>query len=167
MTGWLLVGGAGQRMGGSKAIRLFRGRPLWRYGYELLCGFCSEVRLLGRCPEIELPSLIEPEPGHGPLGAIRAALQATEAPWNFVLALDYPLLDPSFLVQLGHPASGLARLPCCGQQKHPLCGYYHREIQLPSRGSVLKALQSQPVAWVDFGVDPRFLNVNQEADLDL
>ncbi|MBS2040777.1 molybdenum cofactor guanylyltransferase [bacterium] len=165
MIGWLLVGGAGTRMGGLKASRLFRGRPLWIYGYELLGGFCDEVRLLGHCPEIELPALVEPEPGQGPLGAICAGLRASPSPWNFVLALDYPLLDSEFVAQLGAPQRGLARLPRCGPQQHPLCGYYHRGLSLPTQGSVLKALASQPVEWVDFGADPRFHNVNEFSDL--
>ncbi len=165
MTGWLLVGGAGTRIGGGKATRPFRGRPLWSYGFELLQSFCSQVGLVGYCPEIEMPALIERRPGQGPLGGIQAALEAAQSDWNFILALDYPLLDQQFVQQLGSPQQGLARLPRCSGQKHPLCGYYHRDLQLPAHGSVLKALEGAAVEWVDFGDDPRFLNVNRLQDL--
>ena len=154
-------------MGGGKAWRLFAGRPLWSYGHELLQSFCTEVRLVGACPELPLVSLVEKVPGQGPLGGILAALEASQTDWNFILALDYPLLDQDFLETLGRPTSGLARLPHCGPQKHPLCGYYHREAasRLSPQGSVLRALENQAVEWVDFGQDDRFLNVNRLEDL--
>lgn len=154
-------------MGGAKALKLFRGRPLWIYGYELLGSFCREVHLLGECPDLGLPTLVEDQPGQGPLGAIGAALKASQADWNFILALDYPLLDRGFVEALGTPSGGMARLPRCGQQKHPLCGFYHRSAGevLPTAGSVLRALENLEMRWVDFGDDPRFLNVNRLEDL--
>ncbi len=167
ISGFLLVGGAGSRMGGGKALKLFRGRPLWSYGYELLNSFCASVQLVGECGELGMSTLVEEQPGRGPLGGIVAALKATQTDWNFLLALDYPLLDRAFVETLGRPQAGLARLPACGEQKHPLCGYYHREVaeRLPQQGSVLRALQNLDVQWVDFGGDERFLNVNRPEDL--
>lgn len=154
-------------MGGAKATRLFAGRPLWSYGYDLLGSFCQEVRLVGRCAELDLPQLVEEAPGLGPLGGIVAALKTARTDWNFILALDYPLLDQAFVSSLGIPQSGLARLPRCGRQKHPLCGFYHRGAadRLEARGSVVRALEGLAVEWVDFGEDPRFLNVNYVEDL--
>lgn len=167
ISGFLLVGGAGSRMGGGKALKPFRGRPLWSYGYDLLRSFCDSVQLVGECPELQLPTLVEESPGQGPLGGIVAALKATQTAWNFLLALDYPLLDLAIVEALQRPKEGWARLPVCGAQKHPLCGFYHRQASrvLPSEGSVLRALQLLPVEWVEFAPDRRFLNVNCLEDL--
>jgi len=163
------VGGAGRRLGGDKATRPFRGRPLWTYGFELLKSFCSQVELVGECAQLDLPTLIEAQPGGGPLGAIVHALKVSDCDWNFVLALDYPLLDADFVRDLGKPGGGLARLPVCQGQPHPLCGYYHRDAKasLPAHGSVLRALSQlgSQVSWVDFAADERFLNVNHPQDL--
>lgn len=154
-------------MGGGKALQLFAGRPLWSYGFELLNSFCSSVRLVGECAELALPKLVEAQPGRGPLGAIVTALEAAQTDWSFVLALDYPLLDLVFVEALGRPERGVARLPRCGEQPHPLCGFYHRAAarELPGQGSVLRALERLEVEWVDFGEDERFLNVNRPSDL--
>lgn len=154
-------------MGGGKALKLFDGLPLWRHGYDLLHSFCASVRLVGECADLRLPQLVEECPGQGPLGGLVAALSAAETDWSFVLALDYPLLDRAFVEALGRPEGGMARLPRCLDQPHPLCGYYHRRAveRLPRRGSVLRALEGLDVSWVDFGDDPRFLNVNRPEDL--
>lgn len=167
ISGFLLVGGAGSRMGGGKALRHFDGLPLWRHGYNLLQSFCASVQLVGECAELELPQLVEERPGQGPLGGLVAALSAAQTDWNFVLALDYPLLDHAFVEALGSPDGGVALLPRCLDQPHPLCGYYHRGAvaHLPRRGSVLRALEGLEVNWIDFGDDPRFLNVNRPEDL--
>ena len=156
-------------MGGDKAMRPFQGRPLWSYGFELLKSFCSQVNLLGECPQLAMPTLVEERPGEGPLGAIRHALKTSGSEWSFVLALDYPLLDLAFVTALGNPDTGLARLPVCDGQPHPLCGYYHRSALqcLPAQGSVLRALESMgsQVSWIEFAADARFLNVNHPHDL--
>lgn len=156
-------------MGGGKALKAFGGRPLWSYGYDLLCSFCTSVQFVGECPELDFPKLVEEKPGQGPLGGIVTALRAAETEWCFILALDYPLLDRDFVEALWLPDGdeAVARLPCCGSQKHPLCGFYRRRAAdfLPSAGSVWRALDSLEVKWVDFGADERFLNVNRLEDL--
>lgn len=154
-------------MGGGKAVVDFRGRPLWSYGYDLLSSFCHKVVLVGECPEIALPKLVEAEPGQGPLGGMVAALRASQTDWNFVLAVDYPLLDRAFVTELGEPRAGDARLPVCQGQRHPLSGYYHRRagVLLPTGGSVLRALEAVAVEWVEFSSTERFLNVNRPEDL--
>ena len=173
MTGFLLVGGQGRRMGGQKATRLFAGRPLWSYGYDLLQQICSQTVLLGECPELPLPTRPEALPGRGPLAALVPALEASESAWNVVMALDYPLLTRDLLERLS-PVGGLARLPSCQGQKHPLCGYYHRQAARPlgralagGERSLLGALEAlgDEVEWLDFEDGGPFLNVNQPADL--
>ena len=122
---------------------------------------------MGECSELGLPTLVEEQPGQGPLGAIVAALKSSKTDWNFLLALDYPLLDLAVVQTLERAKGGLACLPVCGSQKHPLCGFYHRQAShiLPEQGSVLRALQSVRVEWVEFAPDQRFLNVNRLEDL--
>lgn len=178
MNGFLLVGGQGRRMGGAKATRLFAGRPLWRYGYQLLQPFCAQVKLVGLCAELDFPTLVEDWPGQGPLGAVLCALQYSlpESPWNLVLALDYPLLRQEIVQALLPPpgSAALARLPRCQGQSHPLCGFYHRAAAVALGGafaagerSLLKALEllGNGLEWVDFADSEPFLNVNRPQDL--
>lgn len=150
-TGFLLVGGQGRRMGGGKALKLFQQRPLWTYGRDLLRQVCNPVKLLGACPDLGLEeTLVEPDPGQGPLGALIYALELSQTCWNLILALDYPcltreLLEPLLPGQTNSPTSWSpeqkisessclslplgewARLPRCQGQVHPLCGYYHKD----------------------------------------
>lgn len=173
MTGFLLVGGQGRRLGGAKAIRPFRDQPLWSYGQRLLEQCCDHVTLLGKCPELNRPTLVEPEPGQGPLGALLCALQHSPPEGCLVLALDYPLLGPSIIERLRPPDDDWqARLPRCGRQRHPLCGFYHPRA-LPAlwaayqagERSVRRALEGVVVDWIDFEETDAFLNVNHPADL--
>ena len=173
MTGFLLVGGQGRRMGGAKATRIFDGRPLWSHGHDLLSQCCSQVVVLGHCPELELPALVEETPGQGPLGGVVCALNHSSTPWNLVLALDYPLLTADMVARL-RPPRGLACLPSCQGQAHPLCGYYHRAAAAPlgealaaGQRSLLRAVEGlgEQVHWVDFEDERAFLNVNHLSDL--
>lgn len=155
-------------MGGQKATRLFRGRPLWLWGYELLRDVCESVILLGDCPDLQGEFWREPAPGGGPLPALAYALERTTTPWNLVLALDYPLLQRQHVEALGLPR-GRATLPTCEGRRHPLCGYYHRDLGREWRGqggSLLGALDAQSaIHWVEVADPAAFLNVNHPADL--
>lgn len=174
MTGFLLVGGQGRRLGGQKASRLFQGRPLYQRGWELLGQLCSRSIWLGQCPDLPAPPGVEcwqeEPPGQGPLGALVWALSRSQSEWNLVLALDYPRLTIEVLPQ---PQLGrLAVLPQVGARRHPLCGWYHRSIARElekawNRGerSLLRALDGcESVTWVESAPVSAFLNVNQPED---
>jgi len=70
--------------------------------------------------------------GCGPLAGIHAALSASHADWNLVLACDMPEVESAFLIQLLQAAEqgGYDCLLPAGEsgRLEPLCGVYHRRI---------------------------------------
>jgi len=159
-------------MQGAKASRLYKGRPLFEYGWGLLGNLCKRRVWLGDCPDVVPPSgaLCLDDPGQGPLGAILAALNESSTPWNLILAVDYPELTLEILKTLPLRTGALAVLPRAAGQPHPLCGYYHRDLAgslqrcwEQGERSVLRALEG--VDWVDFSDSSGFCNVNQPSDL--
>jgi molybdopterin-guanine dinucleotide biosynthesis protein A len=67
----------------------------------------------------------------GPLGAIHAALSATDREFNLVLAVDLPFATPALLTYLigrAHEAPCLATVPRLGGGWEPLCAVYRREF---------------------------------------
>lgn len=175
MTGFLLVGGQGRRIGGHKPLRPFRGQPLASIAWDLLAP-CSRRIALGRG---ELPSHIGPqwweEPaGQGPLVALAWALERSDSEWNAVLAVDYPQLPADLWEQLQQQRApeALAALPRLNGRMHPLCGLYHRDLAVTLRTAVERGERSLCRAlsvlgesvWLEGPWDEEcFLNVNQAA----
>lgn len=172
MIGFLLVGGEGRRLGGNKLTQPYRGLPLWSYGVRLLEELCSCVVLLGRA-ELAYPQWLESEPGQGPLGGMLRALRQAPEPWCVLLAVDYPELPAEAVLRLcaAWESGDRALMPVVGEQAHPLCGVYHRELAEPlghryaqGERSVLRALEGlvRPVPFAETGW---FHNVNRPTDL--
>ena len=84
-----------------------------------------------------------------------------------LLALDYPELSDALLQRLWRSRSGhRIVLPVAGAQRHPLCGFYHREAALAGSGSVLRALEKVDVCWVPCDdLAEQLHNVNRPEDL--
>jgi molybdopterin-guanine dinucleotide biosynthesis protein A len=116
VVGVLLAGGAGRRMGGSKAGRLLLGRPLASYPAAALAAVCSRVVIVAK-PGAELPALDdverwdEPELPQHPLTGIVHALSEAREP-VLVCAADMPFLTPEALRTVmaagGHASAAVA-----------------------------------------------------------
>ena len=111
MTGAILAGGAGTRLGGvSKATLELDGRPLAVHVAEALAGVCAPVAVVCK-PDTELPELHgvarwdEPvEPRH-PLTGILHALERAAGP-VLVCAVDMPWVTPDACRSLRDAAPG-------------------------------------------------------------
>lgn len=99
VTGLVLAGGAGRRMGGAdKAWLAFEGRPLIRHALYRLEGIVSEIlisanRHLDRYAALGYPVLPDPEDGFpGPLTGLLEGLRRARQPWLLALPVDCPRL---------------------------------------------------------------------------
>jgi len=93
VTGALLAGGLGLRLGGTlKAELRYRGETLLSRGLRFLGGLCSEVVLLPGPHrfDVDVRQLPDAPDGRGAPGALLAALEATRLPWVFALGVDMP-----------------------------------------------------------------------------
>lgn len=132
-AGFVLAGGRSSRMGRNKALLPFRGRTLLDEVASSVRTAAGSVAIVGK-PEIYqhmgfpvIPDLISES---GPLGGIHAALSASEADWNLVVACDMPAVSAEILLQLmaASEESGADCLIPSGPsgRPEPLCAAYHR-----------------------------------------
>lgn len=130
-VGVVLAGGAGKRMGGSKATVDFRGRPLLCYPIDALRAVLGEVAVV--CKEdTVLPVLppevaiwCEPEPETHPLVGVVAALRTAAGRPVVVCAGDMPCVTPEAIRALADaPAGAAAVVARAGGRLQPLLARY-------------------------------------------
>ena len=143
MNAFVLAGGASSRMGRDKALLPLHGKPLIQHALAKLDTIGFAPRIVGSRPDLASFASIVPDnfPQSGPLGGIEAALAASEADQNIVLAVDLPLLPPSFLRWIADRAAltnALATIPLLQGRPQPLCAVYSRAL-LPRVRTALAA----------------------------
>src|SRR5882762_4912764 len=144
-AGFVLVGGKSSRMGCNKALMSFRKRTLAEQIAEQLRIVTNDVRLIGQVDtygSLGYPVVEELLKGCGPLGGIHAALRATRAQWNLVVACDMPEVTAEFLrllIARAEEGSADAYIPAGPDGRpEPLCAAYHRG-SLPEITNALEA----------------------------
>jgi molybdopterin-guanine dinucleotide biosynthesis protein A len=98
VVGVVLAGGAGRRMGGEKAARTLRGRPMAAYVADSLAAVCPRVVLVGQGPRLEGVELWDDEPAeprHPLTGIVYALEKAGDA--VLVCAADMPFVTAATL----------------------------------------------------------------------
>ncbi|MDW7745975.1 molybdenum cofactor guanylyltransferase MobA [Halomonas sp.] len=107
LTGLILAGGQGRRMGGrDKGLEPFAGRPLVAHVRERLAGRVAEVLInANRNAEAYAPLadrvILDAEGGfQGPLMGIYSGLRAAHTPWLLVVPCDSPALPHDLVERL-------------------------------------------------------------------
>jgi molybdopterin-guanine dinucleotide biosynthesis protein A len=186
--GVVLAGGAGRRIGGSKAIVELRGTPLVLYPLRALQAVLAEVVVVAKQgtalpPLPAVPIWIEPaEPRH-PLAGIVHALEGAGATTGIeglareilVSAGDLPFLDPELVERLVHAdAHGApAVVPRVGGRLQPLLARYapaaHAPLSAALHADPLPSLTDAVAALdpcvLDFEDELPFFNVNVPEDV--
>jgi len=130
----ILAGGKSTRMGADKAFVEFQGRTLLARSLELACSVSADVRIVGSRDKFALfaPVVEDVFRDCGPLGGIHAALRASQADINLILAVDMPFLSRAFLeyliVQARSAPDAIVVVPRCDGGSQPLCAIYRREF---------------------------------------
>jgi len=134
VTAFILAGGKSTRMGRDKAFVEWDGRTLLARALELARSVASDVRIVGSAEKFAAfaPVVEDVFPNRGPLGGIQAALRASAAELNLMLAVDMPFVTPVFLQYLLGQARGagdaVVVVPRAGGGWQPLCAVYLREF---------------------------------------
>ncbi len=173
--GAILAGGAGRRIGGSKATVHLHGRPLISYPLVTLTRVLPEVVIVAK-PSTELPSLpgttvwVEPESPTHPLLGIMHALSLAEGRPVLVCAADLPFVRAETIERIAgaDPQGAPAVIASGGGRTQPLLGCYQ-----PATLELVSLAGERPVRDViaEIGartveVDPHDLfNVNYPEDL--
>jgi molybdopterin-guanine dinucleotide biosynthesis protein A len=177
--GAVLAGGAGRRIGGTKAIVELRGRPLLTYPLAAMTAALADVAVIAKA-RTELPPLpgvtvwIEPDDLSHPLVGVLHALAMADGRAVLVCAGDLPFVTPAVVAMLASAdARGSPAVIASGEGvEQPLLGRYE-----PESAPLLHALMQEPgiplrraVAQIGARVveleDPQTLfNINAPEDL--
>jgi molybdenum cofactor guanylyltransferase len=134
-------------MGRDKALLDAGGVPLVRRVAEMVADAAGRVALVGdpaRYAGLGYPVVADLFPGCGPLAGIQAALAATAADWNLILACDMPEARPGFLAWLLETAERRdcdCLLPTGPRGVEPLCAVYHRRCEPTIRGALERGVR--------------------------
>lgn len=176
VTGVLLAGGAGRRMGGPKALTLLAGETLVERGVRTLAARCATVIVVTR-PGIPLPRLdatvVMDRPGpDAPLTGIATGLAAAATDRVLVLGCDLPFAAPLLdRLRTGDGGNGCVAVDAEGTPQ-PLCALYPRDRALAEAERMLAAgelrarllpgaVQCAPVP----AADDELMNINTPGDL--
>lgn len=185
ITGLILAGGQGSRMGGvDKGLQDLRGQPLVAWSIAALAPQVGSLLLsanrntqryaaFGYPVIADLPAA-DQEAYAGPLAGLIAGLRLCPTPWLVSVPCDVPQLPADLVVRLADAACAQASqlaVACSGERSHPVIALLHRDL-LPGlcdyfasgRRSVYGWQQNLPHATVDFGA-AALLNCNTLDDL--
>lgn len=128
LTGLVLAGGGGTRMGRDKASMTVGGQRLVDRAVRCLAGCCVEVLVApGPTRPLQVAGArgITDAPGTGPLAGIVAGLQQARTPLLAVIAVDMPRADPAVLRALAEVWEGEAAVvPVVDGELQPLHAVY-------------------------------------------
>lgn len=139
ITGLLLAGGRGSRMGGAdKGLLPLHGEPLARHVLRRLRPQVGSLLISANRHADEYARLgaevladDEPEAYAGPLAGIATGLRACPTPWLLCVPCDAPFLPPDLAQRLG-AAAGAADCPaaiaCAAGRRQPVFALLRREL---------------------------------------
>ncbi|MDQ8022163.1 MAG: molybdenum cofactor guanylyltransferase MobA [Moraxellaceae bacterium] len=154
ITGVILAGGAGARMGGQdKGLMSLHDRPLASWAIERLAPQVSELliianRNLEAYRELGQPVVQDLRAGHlGPLAGIEAALAAARRSWIITCPVDAPLLPADYVQRMSIAAAGRAAVASVGGHPQPVYALLPRN-SLPSLRAFLTAGGRKTLLWL-------------------
>lgn len=131
LAAFILAGGKSSRMGRDKAFVEFNGRTLLTRALDLARCVAANVRIVGDPSKFAAFDAVVEDifPGCGPLGGIHAALRASSAELNLIIAVDIPFLSTDllcYLVERARNSPTAVTVPRFGRGLQPLCAIYRR-----------------------------------------
>ena len=184
VQGFILVGGASQRMGRDKALLDFGGQPMLERIARELSVIASPVSLVGArriYPSFE--NVPDVHRQWGALGGIHAALTAAKTDWAAVVACDLPFVTGELFARLAtfvnNTSDAVVPIQADGRPQ-PVCALYRRITCLPAIEELVAAGEHTPrallanvrtrhVQFVELrdmpGANNFFFNVNTQEDL--
>jgi molybdenum cofactor guanylyltransferase len=154
ITGLVLAGGQGRRMGGvDKGLQLLRGKPMAQWAIERLAPQVAEL-LINCNQNLEAYArfgrrLVPDEIGGfaGPLAGLHAGLKAASHPLIVTVPCDSPFLPDDLVSRLkNHLADKDLAVAKTGDQPHPVFSLVRKDV-LPSLEAFLAGGGRKIDAW--------------------
>ena len=129
VAAFILAGGKSTRMGADKAFVTLDGRRLLARALDLARSVTSDVRVVGDAAKFRTfaPVVEDVFRGCGPLAGIHAALRASSAELNLMLAVDVPFVTRAlleFLIARARDSGKMVTVPRARGGWQPLCAVY-------------------------------------------
>lgn len=163
ITGLVLCGGRGSRMGGlDKGLQVFQGQPLAARALERLRPqvgplMISANRNTDAYGVWGVPVVVDPLPGHpGPLAGLLAGLQRCETEWLACVPCDAPWFPLDLVARLAEAAS-TAGTACAvavslpQQQMQPVFALAHRRLRDDLHAALLRGELKAGLWWRKVG----------------
>lgn len=153
ISGLVLAGGRGRRMGRDKALLELNGERLVDRAALALASFCAEVVVASgdgvRLRPLEWPQIADIEANAGPLAGIIAGLERARSPLVAVVAVDMPFANPAVFRLLARNLKAgrelPAAMPVVDGSAQPLHALYARSAARSLR-AVFDAGERSPTA---------------------
>lgn len=183
VTGIILAGGSGRRMGMEKGLATFRGKAMIKYALEALAPLCDEILIsanTGAYDHLGYRVIADELQDSGPMGGIYSCLRQSENETNFVLTCDMPLVDKQLVTTIIGKSSGF---DICvpwhgGNFFEPLCAVYKKSLLQDFAACIAqqnfripdlinKVTSNKLRTGTENGLNPHlFFNVNSKKDLE-
>ena len=174
MIGVVLAGGAGARMGGTKATAQLKGRPLIAYPLEALEAVLTRVVVVAKgdteLPDLDVDRWNEPDDPRHPIAGITHALERAGEP-IVVVAADMPFVTAELLETLAgelQPGMKAAVAFAEGRLEPLLAAYAPEALEIlssaPADEPLRRSVESLMPVLLDVSPDITF-NVNTPEDL--
>jgi len=130
---FIMAGGKSTRMGTDKAFVTLDGKTLLVRALEVARALTPEVRIVGDVAKFgAFASVVEDVFREcGPLGGIHAALRASAADLNLMVAVDLPFVSRvllEYLIARARSSDAIVTVARAGGGWQPLCAVYRREF---------------------------------------
>lgn len=183
ISGIILAGGKGIRLGKNKGMALLGGRPMIEHVIDNLSPICSEILISSnteQCDQYGYTIIRDIYKHKGPMSGIHACLHASANKDNIVVSVDTPFVGADFFkFLLNNKKDGLASAPWFGKDHYePLCAYYHKDLVVEmqaffDKGNFKLPDFFQTIPFTRVTIDPSadfyhpmlFHNVNTKEDL--
>ena len=175
-TATILIGGESKRFGSPKWEAIIDGIKLIDRTWDSCEMFENRFVVGKEKPDSISYSFIKDELDlQAPINGIYTALKYSKTDWVFLLSCDLPLIDSKVFEKLWESKSENcdAVVPFSNDKIQVTCGFYHKRIlstlesEIEKKNySIFKLLEKLNTAYVKFGKDDRFLNMNTPEDHD-
>jgi len=130
-AGFVLAGGKSSRMGTDKALLNFAGQTLLDRALAVMKAACGSAAIVGDPVTLANFGRVIEDVFHscGPLGGIHAALAASSAEFNAILAVDLPFVSSELIACLfaaAEDSAAIVTVPKTRTGFQPLCAVYRR-----------------------------------------
>ena len=175
-TATILIGGESKRFGSPKWEAIIDGIKLIDRTWDSCEMFENRFVVGKEKPDSISYSFIKDELDlQAPINGIYTALKYSKTDWAFLLSCDLPLIDSRVFEKLWESKSENcdAVVPFSNDKIQVTCGFYHKRVlstlesEIEKKNySIFKLLEKLNTAYVKFGKDDRFLNMNTPEDHD-